>query len=64
MVQCIEFEKGCAWTSELYDLRTHIEKNRRNVKNRDNNDLMEQMERSEMLLQEKEKDLNHYEVCV
>ena len=30
-----------------------------NVKNRDNNDLMEQMERSEMLLQEKEKDLNH-----
>ena len=43
MVRCIEFEKGCAWTGELYDLRTHIEKYRRNVKNRDNNDLMEQM---------------------
>ena len=30
-----------------------------NVNNRDNDDLMEQMERSDMLLQEKEKDLNH-----
>ena len=35
VVRCIGFEKGWAWTGELSDLRTHIEKYRCNMQRKE-----------------------------
>jgi hypothetical protein len=71
-VRCVEFVKGCVWTGELYDLQTHNDKCKHqqplNANNRENNEndlfrtvnnLKQRMDKSEVLLYEKDKDLSH-----